>query len=185
MEIDPLADKPPARHDLGQIPFLEDRTVPAAAKPVPDGYHSVTPCLIIKDAAKAIDFYKAAFGATELRRMPGPGGRIGHAEIRIGDSTIMLADEFPDMGCRGPQAYGGSPVSLMVYVPDVDRTVEQAVAAGARMTRPVKDQFYGDRSGSVTDPFGHSWHIATHQEDVPEAELRRRAEKAMKEMAGA
>jgi PhnB protein len=144
-------------------------------KPIPDGYHSVTPYLIVADAPRALDFYKAAFGATELMRMTQPDGRVGHAEIRIGDSPVMLADEFPEIGARSPQAIGGTPVSLMVYVPDVDAVVAQAVAAGAKVTRPVADQFYGDRIGGVADPFGHSWFIATHKEDVPQEELERRA----------
>ena len=115
--------------------------------------------------------------------MPAPGGKIGHAEMKIGDSTIMMSDEYPEMDCRGPNTLGGTPVSLMVYVPDVDKTVAQAVAAGAVLARPIEDKFYGDRSGSLKDPFGHQWHISTHKEDVPPDELSRRAEKAMKEMA--
>ena len=143
-------------------------------KPVPDGYHSVTPYLVVKGAARAIDFYVRAFGAVELMRMPAPGGRIGHAELRIGDSPVMLADENPEVGARSPETVGGSPVGLMLYVPDVDATVERAVAAGAHLTRPVANQFYGDRSGGVTDPFGHVWFVATHVEDVPPEELERR-----------
>ena len=146
-----------------------------AVKPIPDGYHSVTPYLILNDAAAAIDFYKRAFGATELMRMPGPDGMIGHAEIRVGDSAVMLADEYPDMGARSAKSIGGSPVSLMIYVEDVDAIARQAVAAGAKETRPVKDQFYGDRSGSFEDPFGLEWHIATHVEDIPPDEMERRA----------
>jgi PhnB protein len=153
-------------------------------KPVPDGYHTVTPYLTIKDAAKAIAFYKHAFGATEDVHMLAPGGRIGHAEIRIGDSCIMLADEFPEMGHRGPGALGGTPVTIMLYVPDADATVAQAVSAGAKVTRPVADQFYGDRSGTIEDPFGHVWHVSTHVEDVPPDEMKRRAEEAMKQMGG-
>lgn len=144
-------------------------------KPIPDGYHSVTPYLIVSDAPRALEFYKAAFGATELMRMTQPDGRVGHAEIRIGDSPVMLADEFPEIGARSPQTIGGTAVSLMVYVPDVDAVVAQAVAAGAKLTRPIADQFYGDRIGGVADPFGHSWFIATHEEDVPPDELERRA----------
>ena len=151
----------------------------SSVRPIPEGYHSLTPYLIVNDAAGAIAFYKKAFGAAELLRMPAPGGRVGHAEVRIGDSRIMLADEFPDMGARGPKAFGGSPVSLHLYVEDVDATTRRAIAAGATELRPVKDQFYGDRLGSVTDPFGHVWHISTHKEDVPVDELKRRAEKAM------
>lgn len=144
-------------------------------KPIPEGYHTATPYLIIKGASKALDFYKKAFGATELLRMPQPDGRIGHAEIKIGDSPIMLADEFPEMGARSPQALGGSPVSIMLYVDDVDSFSKQAVAAGMKVVRPVKDQFYGDRSGSFEDPFGHQWHISTHVEDVAPGELQKRA----------
>ncbi len=147
-------------------------------EPIPEGYHSVTPYLIVKGAAAAIDFYKAAFGAIELTRMTQPDGRVGHAEIKIGDSPVMLADEFPDVGARSPQTIGGSPVSLMIYVPDVDGTVAKAVAAGATLTRPVADQFYGDRVGGVTDPFGHSWYVATHKEDLSPEELERRAKAA-------
>jgi PhnB protein len=144
-------------------------------KPVPEGYHAVTPYLIVNDGAAAIEFYKQAFGATEVLRMAGPDGKIGHAEIKIGDSHVMLADEVTEMGYRSPKSLGGSPVSLMVYVEDVDATVERANAAGAKLTRPVEDQFYGDRTGSVEDPFGHVWYVATHIEDVPLEELKRRA----------
>lgn len=154
------------------------------AKPIPDGYHSLTPYLIVKGAAKAIEFYKKAFGATELLRMPGPNGTIGHAEIKIGDSPLMLADESPAMGFRGP-ASGGSPISLLLYVPDCDAVIDRAVAAGARVTRPAADQFYGDRSGGITDPFGHSWYVSTHIEDVsPEEMAKRSAELAAKVNAG-
>jgi PhnB protein len=152
-----------------------------AVKPIPDGYHTVTPYLIVKDAASAIAFYKKAFGATELFRMPDPSGRIGHAEIKIGDSPIMLADEFPEMGARGPQSLGGSAVSILLYVEDVDARFSQATAAGATVTRPLKDQFYGDRSATLTDPFGHVWHIATHKEDVTPEEMNRRFEAATKQ----
>ena len=144
-------------------------------KPIPDGYHSVTPYLIIKGAADAIDFYKKAFGATELFRMAQPDGKIGHAEIKIGDSPIMLADEFPEMKYLGPQTLGGSSVSLMIYVDDVDSVFNQAMAAGGRQERPVEDKFYGDRGGSLVDPFGHVWHIATHKEDVSPDEMEKRA----------
>ena len=146
-----------------------------AVKPIPDGYHSVTPYLIVSAGAVAIDYYKKAFGAVELFRMPAPGGKIGHAEIRIGDSPIMLADEFPEMGYQSPTTLGGSPVSIMIYVDDVDTVFGQAIAAGGKEQRPVKDQFYGDRSGTLEDPFGHVWHIATHKEDVSAEEMERRA----------
>ena len=150
-----------------------------AVKPIPDGYHSVTPYLIVHDAAAALDFYKKALGAVELMRMPAPNGRIGHAEIRIGDSPVMLADEHPEIGAKSARTIGGSPVSLMVYVEDVDARVAQAVAAGATLSRPVANQFYGDRTGGVDDPFGYHWYLATHVEDVPPDELEKRAAKAM------
>lgn len=158
--------------------------MPATAKAIPEGYEGATPYLIIKGAASALDFYKKAFGATELMRMPAPGGTVGHAEIRIGKAILMLADEFPQMNCKSPQTYGGSPVSIMLYVPDVDTFVNRAVSAGATLVRPVKNQFYGDRSGSLEDPFGHQWHIATHVEDVPPDEMAKRAASAMKEAGG-
>ncbi|ABC31484.1 uncharacterized protein conserved in bacteria [Hahella chejuensis KCTC 2396] len=148
-------------------------------KPIPDGFHSVTPYLIIKGAADALAFYKRAFGAEETLRINGPNGSIGHAEIQIGDSRIMLADEFPDMQCLSPQTLGGSPVSLMLYVPDVDATFAKALAAGAKVRTQIEDKFYGDRSGSLEDPFGHVWHIATHVEDFSEQELMERAKKFM------
>jgi len=148
--------------------------MPESVSHVPEGYHSVTPYLIVDGAARAIEFYRRAFGAEELFRMEREEGRVGHAEIRIGDSYVMLADEHPEMGARSPRSIGGSPISLMLYVPDVDATVSQAVAAGARLTRPVEDQFYGDRTGGVEDPFGHVWYVATHVEDVAPEELQRR-----------
>jgi len=148
-------------------------------KPVPDGYHTVTPYLYVKGAANAIDFYKKAFGAEEIMRFPGPDGRIGHAEIRIGDSPIMLADEHPEMNAIGPQTRGGTTVGFAIYVPDVDQRVARAVAEGAKIVRPVQNQFYGDRSGTLADPFGHTWTIATHVEDVPPAEMEQRM-KSMK-----
>ena len=144
-------------------------------KPIPEGYHTVTPYLIVNDAARALEFYRQAFGATETYRMTDKSGRVGHAEIKIGDSHIMLADEHPEIGARSPQSFGGSPISLLIYVEDVDALVSQAVQAGAKLTRPVADQFYGDRTGGVEDPFGHVWYIATHVEDVAPEELERRA----------
>ncbi|MCH7760642.1 VOC family protein [candidate division TA06 bacterium] len=150
-------------------------------KPIPDGYNTVTPYLIVKDAASAIDFYQKAFGAKELMRMAGPSGKVGHAEIKIGDSPIMLADESPEMGTRGPQSLGGSPVSILLYVENVDELFTRAIAAGAKALKPVQDQFYGDRSGTLTDPFGHVWTIATHKEDIPPEEMAKRAEAFMKE----
>lgn len=152
-------------------------------KAIPDGYHSVTPYLVMRDAAKAIDFYKRALGATELIRFDAPGGKIGHAEMKVGDSVIMLADEMPDMGYRGPQTLGGTAVSLMVYVEDVDSQFKRATDAGAKVKQAVKDQFYGDRSGTVEDPFGHVWTIATHVEDVSEDELAKRAAAMHKQTA--
>lgn len=151
-----------------------------AVKPIPDGYHTITPYLIINGAAKALDFYSRAFGALELFRMPMPEGRIAHAEMKIGNSIFMLADEFPEMDARSPQAYGGTAVGICLYVPDVDAMVKQAETAGAKVVRPIQDQFYGDRSGTVVDPFGHKWTISTHKEDVPPDELNRR----MAAMAG-
>jgi PhnB protein len=146
-----------------------------AVKPIPEGYHSVTPYLIVRGGVEAIEFYKKAFGATELFRFPAPGGKIGHAEIKIGDSPIMLADEFPEMGYKGPQSIGGSPLSLMIYVDDVDTVFNRAVEAGGTVKEAVQDKFYGDRTGTVIDPFGHVWHISTHKEDVSMEEMERRA----------
>ncbi len=143
-------------------------------KPIPTGYHSVTPYLIINGATEAIEFYKKAFGATELFRMPAPGGRIGHAEIKIGDSPIMLSDEWPEMKYLGPKSLGGSPITLMIYVEDVDSVFKQALGAGAQEQRPVEDKFYGDRSGTLVDPYGHIWHISTHKEDVTSEEMEKR-----------
>jgi PhnB protein len=148
----------------------------AKAKPKPEGYHTATPYLIIDGAARALDFYKTAFSATEMMRMADPKtGKVGHAEIKIGDSPIMLADEYPEMGYRGPKALGGTAVSIMLYVDDVDAMAKQAQAAGAKVLRPVQDQFYGDRSGTFEDPFGHVWTIATHKEDIPPEEMKKRA----------
>jgi PhnB protein len=149
--------------------------MPTKGKPIPEGYHTITPYLSIKGAADAIDFYKRAFGATEIMRFAQPDGRIGHAEVRIGDSRVMLADEFPDMDFRSPHAIGGSPVHLHMYVDNSDAVVDQAVGAGAKLVRPVQDQFYGDRSGSVADPYGHVWHVSTHKEDLSMEELQKRA----------
>ena len=150
------------------------RTKPRVS-PIPKGYREVTPYLSIRGAAEAIDFYKKAFGAKELMRMPGPEGKLGHAEIGIGGSRLMLSDEYQAMDFLGPQSRGGTTVHLHVYVKDADAVVERAVAAGAKLLRPVENQFYGDRLGTVEDPFGHVWHLATHVEDVSAAELRKRA----------
>jgi len=150
--------------------------MPARVKPIPDGYHAVTPYLVCAGAAKAIAYYEKVFGASLLYPpIPAPGGRIGHAELRVGDSVVMLADEHPDQGFRGPRSLGGTAVSLLLYVDDVERTFRAALGAGARELRAVKLQFYGDRSGTLEDPFGHVWTIATHVEDVPPDEMERRA----------
>jgi PhnB protein len=148
----------------------------AQVKPIPDGYHSMTPYLIVNGAAKAIEFYKNVFGAIELFRLGGPDGKIGHAELMINDSVLMLADEAPQMGALSPPTIGGSPVRILLYVDNVDDIVPRAVAAGAKIVRPVEDQFYGDRAGGIEDPFGHHWHVATHKEDVSPDEMKRRAE---------
>jgi len=147
----------------------------ANVQPIPEGYHSLTPYLIVAGAARAIEFYKSVFGATERMRLGGPDGKIGHAELAIGDSVIMLADEHPEMGARGPRSIGGSPVGIHVYLPDVDAAAARAVAGGAKLTRPVENQFYGDRLGTLEDPFGHIWHISTHIENVSPEEIGRRA----------
>jgi PhnB protein len=144
-----------------------------AVQPIPEGYHAVTPYLIISGAAQAIDFYVKALGATEVMRLD-HGDKIGHAEIKIGDSHVMLADEFPEMGARSPQSLGGTPVGLALYVPNVDELFKQAVDAGAKVERPVQDQFYGDRSGTIIDPFGHKWTIATHKEDLTPEQVNER-----------
>jgi PhnB protein len=148
---------------------------------IPKGYNSITPYLIINGAAKAIEYYKKVFGATEIIRMPGPDGRIGHAELKFGDSHIMLADENPAMGQGHTSAttVGGSPVSIYLYIEDVDNVVKRAVAEGATILKPVQDQFYGDRSGFIRDPFGHLWGVATHVEDVSADEMERRMKKLM------
>ena len=147
----------------------------ANVKPIPEGYHSVTPYLSIKGAAAAIDYYKDVFGATELFRMPGPDGKIGHAEIKIGNSPITLADEYPEMEFVSPQTLGGTPIGLMIYVDDVDTMFKRAISAGAKEVKPLQDQFYGDRSGTLKDPFGHVWTVATHIEDIAPEEMERRA----------
>ncbi len=151
----------------------------AKVQPIPDGYRRVTPYLHIDGAGAAIAFYADVLGATERMRMPAPDGKIGHAELEIGDSVIMISDESPEMGIRGPRAIGGTPVVLSVYVEDVDAVFDRAVKAGAKALRPVEDQFYGDRSGTFEDPFGHMWNVATHVEDVPPDEMEKRAAEAM------
>jgi PhnB protein len=151
----------------------------ANVRPIPEGYPQVTPYLIVDDASAAIDFYSNVFGAKERVRMPAPEGKIGHAELQLGDSLIMLADEFPDMGNRSPRSVGGSPVTVSVYTDDVDDVHERALTAGAKELRPVENQFYGDRAGQFEDPFGHRWSVATHVEDVPADEMERRVAEMM------
>jgi PhnB protein len=152
----------------------------AMVKPIPDGYQRVTPYLYVDGAREAIDFYRSILGAEERMSMPAPGGKVGHAELILGDSVIMLADEHPDMGALGPRTVGGSPVTIHVYVEDVDEVFDRAVKSGATVLRPVEDKFYGDRGGEFQDPFGHHWSIATHVEDVTPEEMQRR----MGQMAG-
>ena len=144
-------------------------------KPIPDGYNAVMPYLIVDSATKAIEFYKTVLGATERMRLDAPGGRIGHAELAIGGSVLMLADEHPEIGALGPRSVGGTPVGVMVYLPDVDAAVERAVAAGGKLVSPAEDKFYGDRMATIEDPFGHKWYLSTHVEDVPPDEIARRA----------
>jgi PhnB protein len=152
--------------------------------PVPEGYTVVSPYLAIKGAADAMEFYKDVFGATELVRMPQPDGKIGHAELRFGDSVVMLADEFPDMGHRSPKSLGGTPVTFNVYVDDADAVVDRAVAAGATIVQPIENRFYGDRSAQIVDPWGHQWNVATHIEDVSPEEMQRRAAEMMSQSQG-
>ncbi|MFB6516981.1 VOC family protein [Streptomyces sp. NPDC056401] len=151
-------------------------------QPVPEGYPRVTPYLCIDGAAAAIDFYVSVLGARERMRMPAPGGKIGHAELELGSSLVMLADEYPGIGFRSPKSVGGTPVTLHVYVEDVDAVFAKALAGGATELRPLRDEFYGDRTGQFEDPFGHRWSIATHIEDVPPDEMERRAEEAERAM---
>jgi PhnB protein len=150
-------------------------------KPIPEGYEGATPYLIVHDAPGAIQFYEKAFGATEVMRFADPSGKIGHAEVKIGQALVMLADEYPDMDIRGPRTYGGSPVKIALFVPDVDAFVKRAIDAGAKVVRPVQDQFYGDRSGQLEDPYGHVWNISTHKEDVAPEEMHKRFAAMMKE----
>ncbi len=155
-----------------------------STKPIPDGYHSITPYLIVDNGAAALDFYRTAFGAVELMRFDAPGGKIGHAELKIGDSPFMLADEHPEMDALSPKSRGGSPVGLLIYTEDVDSMFERALQAGGTVKRPVKDQFYGDRSGTLEDPFGHQWTIATHKEDVSHEEMEKRMAEMMEKGCG-
>jgi PhnB protein len=152
-------------------------------KAIPEGYEGATPYLCVKDASRALEFYKKAFGATEIMRFPMPDGKIGHAEFKIGKAIVMLADEFPEYGHLSPQTIGGSPVQIMVYVEDVDAVVKQAEAAGAKLLSPVADQFYGDRSGKLQDPYGHFWYISTHKEDVAPEDMQKRHDEFLKKQA--
>ncbi|MEQ8695588.1 MAG: VOC family protein [Bauldia litoralis] len=154
-----------------------------AVQPIPEGYHTVTPYLAVSNAQEALDFYRRAFGAAEVVRMDGPDGKIGHAEVQIGDSRIMLSDEWEEGNHRSPLSYGGTPVSIHLYVPDVDKAVADAVTAGATLRDAVEDKFYGDRMGTLVDPFGHVWFVSTHVEDLTEDEIRQRAEAYMAQMA--
>jgi PhnB protein len=155
-----------------------------AVKPIPEGYHSLQTYLAVEDAARAIDFYKQAFGADEILRMPGPDGKIGHAELQIGDSKLMLSDPFPQSSVRPPAERGGPTGSVFMYVDDVDATFEQAKGAGATVVMELEDMFWGDRFGTLADPFGHVWSIATHKEDLSEEEMAERSKAAMAQMAG-
>ncbi|HYL77976.1 MAG TPA: VOC family protein [Bryobacteraceae bacterium] len=156
--------------------------MPGSVQPIPQGYHSVTPYLTVNDAARAIDFYRRAFGAKETVRMDGPQGKIAHAELKIGDSMIMIADEMSGAGCRSPHSLHGTSVGIFLYVDNVDRVFDQAKSAGARVEMPLADQFWGDRYGKLTDPFGHSWSLATHKEDVKPEEMKKRMKDAMSKM---
>jgi len=156
----------------------------ASVKAIPEGYHNVTPYLYVRSAAGAIEFYKSVFGAAEIVRMAGPDGRIMHAELKIGDSIVMLADENPSMGIMSPQTIGGFSGGLHLYVENVDAVITKAVESGAKPLRPIKNQFYGDRSGTLLDPFGHMWSVATHVEDVSPEEMRKRMTAAMSQAAG-
>lgn len=153
-------------------------------KPIPEGYHTITPSLVCRNAAKAIEFYKQVFGAQEQMRMPGPGGKIMHCELKIGDSMLFLSDEFPEMGAVAPESSGGRSSYLFLYVEDVDAVLNRAVTVGARVEMPVMDMFWGDRYGKITDPFGHQWGVATHKEDVTPEELKRRSEAFSAKAAG-
>jgi PhnB protein len=156
--------------------------VPSSVHPIPKGYHSITPYLVVNDAARAIDFYKRAFGAQEKMRMDSPGGKIAHAELKIGDSIIMLSDEMPGTGARSPRSLGGSAASVFLYVENVDTVFKQAVSAGAKADAEPSDMFWGDRYGKITDPFGHQWSLATHKEDVAPEEMAKRTKDAMAKM---
>ena len=154
--------------------------MPGKTRPIPPGHHTATPFLVVNGAAEALDFYKRAFGAKEIMRVE-VAGKVGHAQIRIGNSRIMLSDEHPRAGARAPRSFGGSPVRIFLYVPNVDTFVGRAVAIGAKLQQPVDEKLYGDRSGSLEDPFGHVWHVATHREDVPASEIQQRAHSLLAE----
>jgi PhnB protein len=154
-----------------------------SVQPIPQGFHSITPFLVVNDATKAIDFYRRAFGAKEIMRNTGPDGKITHAEIRIGDSPLMLSDEMPQAGIRTPRSLGGSTVNIFLYVDNVDTIFKQAESAGAKVEMPLENMFWGDRYGRLTDPFGHSWSVATHKEDVAPEEMKKRAQQAMAQRA--
>jgi PhnB protein len=160
-------------------PTRKENEMSQSVKPVPEGFHTATPYLVVRGAAKAIDFYTQAFGAKELYRMPGPDGKISHAEIQIGDSILMLGDENLEWGAQSPETLGGSACHVLLYVESADAVVERAVAAGAQVTMPLQDMFWGDRYGKLKDPFGHEWSVATHIEDVPPEEMEQRAAAAM------
>jgi PhnB protein len=176
----PPKKKVPARRTTPKRPAKAAKAAKKRTKVVPQGYHVVTAYLCVDGAADAIDFYKRVFGAKERMRMDGPEGRIGHAELVIGDSAIMIADEFPEMSFRGPKKGEGTPVNMHLYVPDVDTMVANALTNGARIVRAIEDKFYGDRAGTIEDPFGHVWHLATHKEDLSPAEMKRRGEEMAK-----
>jgi PhnB protein len=156
--------------------------MPNSVKPIPEGFHTATPTLVVKNAAQAIDYYKKVFGAEELMRMPSPDGKISHAEIKIGDSKIFLSDEFPQHGGKSPQTLGGFTGGIYLYVPDVDKVFDKAIAAGGKSSMPVTDMFWGDRHGNFIDPFGHSWGVSTHTEDLSEEEMEKRAQAFYAEM---
>lgn len=154
----------------------------ASVKPVPEGFHTATPTLVVRDAARAIEFYKKVFGAEERMRMPSPDGKISHAELKIGDSIIFLSDEFPNLAGKSPQTLGGHTGGIYLYVPDVDDVFEKAIAAGGKAAMPVTDMFWGDRHGNFIDPFGHPWSVSTHTEDVSEEEMGKRAQAFYQQM---
>ena len=169
----------PVRYNVGWTQLRREEIELADVKPIPDGYPRVTPYLHVDGAADAIDFYKRILGAKERMRMPGPDGKVGHAELEFGESVVMIADEFPDMDVRGPKSIGGTPVTIHLYVEDVDAVFDAAVEAGATSVQDVEDKFYGDRGGGFEDPWGHRWSIARHVEDVPPEEMEQRMKEAM------